>query len=162
MESTANALCKDFCAFLHTVPTTGQYEKEHKNMWWTVLKTLLLFSCSMVLYQNINLTLHSSLLLHMCLFCILTYYIFKITIISLQLYSTWNKDNEKKSHGKTHISPTKHTVDQTSWWYKLQEIITWKRDWLFQADRRDKARCIFYTTTIRTYLKRDMHTSLTP
>jgi len=63
MENTANALCKDFCAFLHTAPITGQYEKEH--MVDRTEKTHLLFSYSMVLYQNITLTLHSSLLLHM-------------------------------------------------------------------------------------------------
>ena len=69
---------------------------------------------------------------------------------------------KKKSHGKTQGPPPKHTVDQTSWWNKLQEITTWKWDSLFQADRYDKASSIFYATTTRTYLKRDMHTSLTP
>ena len=51
MKNTANALRKDFCAFLHiapghTAPTTGQYKKEHKirtygGLYWK--DTLALF-----------------------------------------------------------------------------------------------------------------------
>jgi hypothetical protein len=51
MKTTADALRKDFCAFLHTAPvhtapTNGQYEKEHKigtygELYWK--DTLALF-----------------------------------------------------------------------------------------------------------------------
>lgn len=77
-------------------------------------KTLLLFSCNMVLYKNITLNFHSSLLLHMSFLYsnILHrqdhYYILAALLHMEQIQ--W----EKKSHGKTQGPPPKHTADHTS------------------------------------------------
>jgi hypothetical protein len=72
----------------------------------------------------------------------------------LQLYSTWDKDNEKNLLANPRLSSKIHSRSN-----KLMKQVTTtyhlKRGY-------DKTSSIFYTTTMKTYLKRDMHTSLTP